>query len=222
MKTQTKIFIVMLTGLIFCFSSACGIKNPAEYFSLSETSTEVNTSSESKEQRSEVAIPETISEQGEYFWNNATVYSVINVSDSKDLQNGQETITLLDERGFNEYAVTYECSDTGEYQGKAEASDHLNDKSPMYQTYYISSNEEVWTIFVINGKIFANPVSYNLQSGLSAPLLISETKELTSYDYQDNLFLELIPDESVAIIKTVETINAETLDKLTIEEINKQ
>ena len=92
----------------------------------------------------------------------------------------------------------------------------------MYQTYYISSNEEVWTIFVINGKIFANPVSYNLQSGLPAPLLISETKELTSYDYQDNLFLELIPDESVAIIKTVETINAETLDKLTIEEINKQ
>ena len=78
---------------------------------------------------------------------------------------------------------------------------------------------DIWTIFVINGVVIANPASFNLESELEAQLLFSETKELTSYDDETNKFYVTIPKETAAIVKTVEKIDAETLDKWTIEEI---
>ena len=52
-------------------------------------------------------------------------------------------------------------------------------------------------------------------------LLISESEELTSYVNEVNKFYVTIPKDSAAIVQTVKKINAETLDKLTLAEINK-
>ena len=108
----------------------------------------------------------------------------------------------------------------GEYVDDTEVAEGSTNKHPMYETSYIAENGDVWTIFVVNGAIFARPVSFNLESELEAELLFSETKEVTSYDDETNKFYVTIPKESAAIVKVVDKIDAETLDKLTVEVIN--
>ena len=199
----------------------CSSEVPVNDSLTSTSEIVVNSSLPNSINQTVVSKPDYISEDGEYFWENASVYEIINPEESKDLLNADEAVSLLSSKGFGSFPITYEYSVQGEYQGKVSVADHSEEKSPMYQTYYISSNEEVWTIYVINGKTFAYPVSFNLQSSLPAELLISETEQLTSYDYSDNLFLIIVPNPDTTIVKTVKDINAETLDKLTIEEINK-
>ena len=72
----------------------------------------------------------------------------------------------------------------------------------------------------MNGTIAANPVFYNEQSELPAQLIITETDSLVSYDSSKNKFYETVPINLALIVKKVDTINAETLEKLTIEEID--
>lgn len=163
--------------------------------------------------------PENPSEADEYYWDNSEVVNVIDAQESNDVPTETEVIAILEERGFVDYPITYEYSIDGEYDEETEVLEGSTDKHPMYQTYYVAENGDVWTIFVINGAIFANPASFNLESELGAQLLFSETKELTSYDDETNKFYVTIPKESAAIVKVVEKIDAETLDKLTIEEI---
>jgi hypothetical protein len=162
--------------------------------------------------------PENPSEKEEYYWNNSEVIDVIDVKNSDNVLNEIEVITLLKERGFADYPITYEYSMDGGYNDETEALETSTDKHPMYQTYYVSKNEELFTICVINGSIIVNPVSFNLESDLETELLISESEELTSYVDEVNKFYVTIPKNSVAIVKIVEKINAETLDKLKIEE----
>lgn len=165
--------------------------------------------------------PENPSTADEYYWNNSEVISVIDAKDSEDVPNETEVIDILNERGFNDYPITYMYSIDGEYNNETEVSNNSVDKHPMYQTYYIDENGNFWTIFIINGDIIANPISFNLESDLAAELLISESEELTSYDNLTNKFYVTIPKESTVIVKTVNEINAEALDKLTMEEISK-
>ncbi|MBQ9910069.1 MAG: hypothetical protein IJM50_00940 [Lachnospiraceae bacterium] len=199
----------------------CKARNQETVAPSGEVETFSNPEIETTISESGISRPEQISEEGGYFWDNATVYEMIEIDDSKEVLKADNTISLLNDRGFGTYPVTYEYSVDGDYLGEVRAGEGSGEKSPMFQTYYISSGKEVWTVFVINGQLFANPVSYNLQSTLSAPMVISESELLTSYDYSDNLYLVLAPDSSTAIVKTVKEINAETLDKLTIEEIDK-
>lgn len=165
--------------------------------------------------------PENPSEEEGYYWDNSEVIDVIDVQKSEDVLTEAEVITLLKERGFANYPITYEYSINGEYNNEAEALDTSTDKHPLYQTYYVSKSEEVFTICVINGSIIAYPASFNLESNLEAELLISESEELTSYVNEVNKFYVTIPKDSAAIVQTVKKINAETLDKLTLAEINK-
>lgn len=163
--------------------------------------------------------PEKPSTADEYYWDNSEVIKVIDAQESNDVPNETEVMSVLKERGFVDYPITYEYSIEGKYGDETEVLEGSTNRHPMYQTYYVTKNGEVWSIFVINGAIFANPASFNLESELKAQLLFAETKELTSYDDETNKFYVTIPKESAAIVKVVEKIDAKTLDKLTIEEI---
>lgn len=163
--------------------------------------------------------PENPSTADEYYWDNSEVIKVIDAQESNDVPNETEVLSVLKERGFVDYPITYEYSIEGKYNDETEVLEGSSDRHPMYQTYYVTRNGDVWSIFVINGAVFANPASFNLESELEAQLLFAETKELTSYDDETNKFYVTIPKESAAIVKVVEKIDAETLDKLTIEEI---
>ncbi|MCF2596032.1 zinc ribbon domain-containing protein [Pseudoflavonifractor phocaeensis] len=156
-----------------------------------------------------------------YYGNNSDIIMEIDVNDSNDVLTESETCTELTGRGFEEYPITTEYSMDGAYSDATNISDNSSNKHPIYQTYYVSSNGDLWTVFVINGSVLANPVSYNLQSGRSVQAIVSETETVMSYDSATNRFYETIPHESALVLITVDKIDAETLDKLTAGEIER-
>ena len=99
---------------------------------------------------------------------------------------------------------------------ETEVQDGSAKKLPMYLNYYVTEKGDVWTIYVINGSVFAYPASYNLES--DREMLVSESAEIVSYDNVTNQFYVTAPDNSI-IIKVVDRIDAETLEKLTMEDI---
>jgi len=165
--------------------------------------------------------PEKPSEADEYYNNNAVVVKIIDANESSDVPTEAEVANILHARGFGNYPITYEYDMGGEYVDQVEITKDVETKRPMYETYYIAECGDVWSIFVINGMIMANPASYNLESKLGVQLLVSESEELTSYDSATNKFYVTIPKETAVIVKTVDKIDAETLNQLTRVEIDK-
>ena len=153
----------------------------------------------------------------EYYGNNSELIEIIPAEESENALNESEVTQLLLNKGFNESPITYDFSITGDYVGKTEISEGSTDIHPMYQTLYLSKNEEVWVIYVINNSVFAYPFSFNMDSNLSVEMLISESENVTSYDDATNQFYITVPHSSEIYIHTVGDINAETLDGLTIE-----
>ena len=160
------------------------------------------------------------SEAESYYMENAEVIEIINVNDSEEVLPETEAISLLEERGFFDCPVTYDYTIGGTYE-PGEGKDNSAVKHPMYNTYYINKNNEAWTIYVINGSVFAYPASFNLESTLGVELIVSESETLISYDGDKNQFIVTKPNETGAIVRVVDKINAETLDMLTIEELGK-
>lgn len=155
----------------------------------------------------------------EYFEDNSQLIDVIEAEKSDDIMTEAEVKVALEERGFVDYPITYEHSINGNRCDETEILEDSAEKHPMYQTIYLSKNGEAWILYVINGKIFANPVDFNLESDLGAQLLVSESQELTSYDEGSNKFYITIPFETECLTIPVDRVAAETLDELTIEKI---
>ncbi|SEQ38571.1 hypothetical protein SAMN02910289_01908 [Lachnospiraceae bacterium RM5] len=168
----------------------------------------------------------TVSESGtisarEYYEQNSTVVDVVDAKESTSVPTEEEAEKLLRDRGFVDFPITVEYDMNGTYLGD-ELSEEKADKSgkyPIYETYFVTDNDDLWSVFVINGKIFANPATFNVDADLPAQILYSETEELTSYDEVSGEFYVTIPKESAVILKVIETINAENLNKLTKEEV---
>lgn len=156
----------------------------------------------------------------EYYKNNSQIISETNAKDSDKVSTEKDIRKNLDARGFHDSSITYEYSMDGQYLESSEISDSSAEKHPMYTTYYVTENGDLWTIMEVNGTIVANPVFYNEQSELPVQLIISETDSIVSYDSAKNKFYETIPNQLTLIVKKVDKINAKTLEKLTIEEID--
>jgi len=151
----------------------------------------------------------------EFYEQNSHIKTAVDVNDSDVVQTEKELCENLSTRGFVDYPVTTEYSMDGVYFDATNISEASSEKHPIYQTYYVTANGEVWTIFIINGSVMANPVSYNMQSGVGVQVIISESETVTSYDSTKNKFYETIPDKSALFVRVVEEINAETLESLT-------
>lgn len=156
-----------------------------------------------------------------FYEEKSTIISEIDANESDAVLTEKEAYNELTVRDFIEYPIETEYSMNGDYNSSTNISNTSTAKHPIYQTYYFSKNGEMWTIFLINGSIMANPVSFNVQSGLSVQVIVSEKDTVTSYDSTVNKFFETIPDKSALIVITVDKIDAETLDRLTIGEIGK-
>lgn len=155
-----------------------------------------------------------------YYEENSQIISEIKAKKSKNVNTEEEVITILRERGFDQYPVESEYLLDGEYYDSESVSEDSDEKHPIYETYYVNEKEEIWIITVINGEIMANPVSYNLQSEKEVETVISETETIMSYDSTTNKFYETIPDTSVLEVIVIDNINADILDTLTIGEID--
>ncbi len=165
------------------------------------------------------ALWEEKTEAEKYYENNSELIEIINVEEAEDVLTETEATSILKGKGFTDYPVTYKYSLSGEYCDEKAALETSNDKHPMYQTFYMSESGDGWTIYVINGETFAYPVSFNLESDLGVELFVATSETVTSYDNITNKFYYNIPHESAAVVEIVDNIDAETLDRLTIEEI---
>lgn len=157
----------------------------------------------------------------------AQVIEIIPAATSPDVMTEAEAKNLLEDRGFRQkldqngapagYPITYDYNISGTYTGETSITSSTTEKHPMYQTMYRSSAGEMWAVYVVNDEVFANPLSFNLEtSGLDAELLVSESEQFTSYDDRTNTFYVNIPKTTSVFTQQVQRIDAETLDGLTI------
>ena len=135
----------------------------------------------------------------EYYKENAEILAEYDAKTSESIQSEKQVSDDLSERGFTQYLVLYEYSIDGTYV-KEQVARNNKKQHPIYQTYYISQADEIWTIIVINGQIIANPVSYNMQSERGVQFIVSESNVITGYDSSNNMFYETIPNESTLMV----------------------
>lgn len=155
----------------------------------------------------------------DFFSQNSKIISSYSAKTSSDVSTEEDTYVMLEERGFSQYSIITEYSMDGNYSSATEIDRLSEEKHPIYQTDYVSGENELWTVFVINGSIMANPVSFNFQSDLPVQVIISEKDTIMSYDSTTNMFFETIPDKSALIVLQIDKIDAKMLDSLTIGEI---
>ena len=159
----------------------------------------------------------------DYYKRTSEIFEEIDVKTSPDVMTEAEVIAFLEDRGFEDVLVTYDYTIDGEYCGETEADSESDVKHPMYQAFYSGEDsEDEWIIYVLGKCIVANPFTYNMKAkNLKAQVLIAESDKILSYDDEKGKYYLNTPKETSATLKTVEAINAETLDKLTAEEIEK-
>lgn len=161
-----------------------------------------------------------MTEKERYYAERGTLVKVIDADKSETVPTEQEATNILEERGFNDFPINYLYDISGNYKNITEISGSNTTSRPMYQTYYISANDEAWAIYVINGDVIAKPLTYNMHSPHEVELLVSESKVIPSYDGETNKFYVWTPGESTAILKTIGRIDAQTLDGITSGEID--
>lgn len=156
----------------------------------------------------------------EFFKENSEIISEVDASTAGRTE--AEAYKNLTDRGFTVMPITVKYAMTGAYSDPVEISSSGTEKHPIYTTYYITEDGSVWSIFEINGAVFANPVSYNLEYEKDVQVMFSETETITSYDSTRNKFYVTKPNETALDVRIVEKIDANTLETLTAREIDKQ
>lgn len=157
----------------------------------------------------------------DYFAETANeVIDKVEASEADTMLTEAEVKALLADRDFTEYPITYKYSVSGEYVGETEVLDNSDAKHPIYETYYVSGDEEsgnqvLWVIAVINRSVFANPASFFFETGYNKEFLVTETEQFISY--YDGYFYVTTPNPSVVFTHKIKVINAAALDNLTID-----
>lgn len=170
--------------------------------------------SKDEEQTEDINMSELTAD--EYYSKTGKVISVKKVTDSKNVISEKGAADLLTERGFTTENIIANCDINGNPIADTEIDSASDKTHPLYSMLYYSESELIWNIYVIDGVVSAYPVSYNLESERSAPLLITETDTVISHDIETNQYYETIPNEKTLITKKIEKINKESLDKFTI------
>ena len=206
-----KKLIIVAVSFVLCVSlTSCG-KKPESVDEPVDVEQEVEGTYELELEPIDVA---------DYLEDMGEVEATFTPNESNEVKDNTEVVDEVEDRGFGEFPVTAAYTMDGEYLGE-DITTIENGKYPFYETYYISNSEELWTINIVNGTITAYPVTYNMESEREVNIIFSETSKLTSYDSVTNTFFEFIPDESVMKVVVVDRVDAETLDKLTKEEIDR-
>ena len=225
-KGKTMMIIVCLTTAgAFCGSiDAEAVEQDEKTMSVSQTVVIGREKTElTAKVRYTVAQSDMQAAAAEYYEENSEeVIAIESAEETEQIFTEKEALTLMAERGFTSYPLTYDYDMDGNYMDEKEASPDSDEKHPMYQTYFVGENASIWSIFIVGRTIIANPVSYNLESDLNAQTLVSESDSLTSYTEMGNKFYHTIPKDSAVILKVVDQITSQKLNELTFEEVISQ
>lgn len=162
-------------------------------------------------------MPENPSKADEYYFSTSDVIKVLKATESESVPTEADVVKILTERGFSGYSVICQYAMDGSFDGKTNASRNSASKHPMYLIYYITGNMQAFTVYVINGDVFAYPVSFSWEAGRK--ILLSESTTLTCYDAETNKFYVTVPHEDNLTLKQINRIDAQTLENLTYEEV---
>ncbi len=158
---------------------------------------------------------------GKYYGEISTIVSVTHVEEADNILSESEVTEMLDSLGIDEYEIEYNYSIDGEYRYDMEAARDSADKHPMYQTYYETEKGDLWSVLVVGDRIIANPAYYNYESDLGVQVIFSEQDTVLSYDYISNSYYETIPKETALKVLKTDKIDAQFMEKMTKEEIDK-
>ena len=160
-------------------------------------------------------IPDINSYLSEY----GRIVGVTPTESSAACESEAQAISTLRERGFTEYPITTRYAMDGTNEDYHEVSENSTARHPIYETYFISEDGAVWTISEINGRVIAFPATYNEEGLWSVRHIVAESDTYLYYDSIDNKFYEIAPDPSKTVIIRVDRIDADTLARLTEEEV---
>lgn len=203
------IFLISICSLIII--SSCSMKGARNQNLVNDNIN--NTSDISRDTKYSVSYPNV----ERYFNDNSSIVSVIRVQDSDNTLSESDAMQLFKDRGFTGYPVTTEYSINGEFNEATEIISSSSSKHPIYQSFYVNSSNELWTILVIDGVIMASPITFNIQHSDHVPVVVSESKEIVSYDSSTNSFYRTIPNESIMDVRIYSQIDSSLLDSLTVE-----
>lgn len=146
--------------------------------------------------------------------------TVINPSKSNDIQSEANAIAFLMGRGFKNLTITADRTIDGQALENYEVSLESQDKHPVYYLSYTTEEGDQWTITVINGSIYAEPVTYNEADESGKKTILTEKETVTVYDSEKNEYIEGTPTEEDGSYRLSETINKELIDSMNAEAIS--
>lgn len=221
-KRAAKLLVLMLLSSVTVFGFS--IRSPAvraEETKEKTVSLSQKITIDGKEQSIRAEVRYSVSDNidaDEYYSQNAEIISVTDAALSETVPTEQEAEALFSDRGFEGYSIQTEYDTDGTAYGEQmNIGSHPDRKHPLYELYYNSEKEMIWTVYLVNGAVYAYPVSYNLVSQRNAPLLVTESDTVMSYDSDSNQYYETIPNKESVITVKVERIDIETLNHLDME-----
>ena len=166
-----------------------------------------------------VPVPEDAIDADEYFEENGKVLHKTDAEKSKKVRNERSVSKMMTQRGFEDLPLEPMYSMDGAYTDNAEIAADGTEKHPVYSAVYTAESGDLWCIYIIGDKVMADPVFYNYYTDPApeVPVMLSESKTVTSYDSVTNQFYETVPDPAVMDVRVVKKIDAETLETLSKE-----
>lgn len=135
----------------------------------------------------------------------------------KDTLTEKEAVSLLKKRGFSDFEITYEYDELGEPVEKITITNPTNNRHPMYDTYYYSDDTGYWSITVVQDKVYAFPFGLLLENEVDHEIILSESKEIKSYDSNDKKYFITIPKKSAVEVRVVKEVNNKALDRFELD-----
>ncbi|MBR4733726.1 MAG: hypothetical protein IK081_13260 [Lachnospiraceae bacterium] len=222
--------LIIVGGIIFFSVLGTRVNSRTKESVQEETEQDASVSSSSKEEKRQVPAETDSAEDEEsyidesleqYLKRTAKIENIISVNDSQTVMTGAEAIKFLSDRGFDGQPIECDFAMDGEYVEGVEVTSESSEKYPEYTTYFEAENGCVWIITVSNGSITAVPISYIIDFDVNLRIVLSESDKMICYDPESNQFFEVIPDKWEYFLVTVPKIDAETLNKMTNEELDK-
>ncbi len=152
-----------------------------------------------------------------YFRENSSIKSVEAVKDSGKSLSEKDAIKELASRGFTDYPVMSSFSISGEYYESFEVSETSDEIHPMYNTYYVNSSGELWSVMIVEDTVMASPAALVLQDDNPRQILVTERDTIVSYDNKDNRFYRTVPNDDALEVHNCDRIDSAQLDSLTLE-----
>ncbi len=153
-----------------------------------------------------------------YYNKYSKVINKVSLEESTDMMSEEEAYDLFQNYGFAECVIISEYTETGEYTEPTEIIPFSSNKHPVYRSDYVDEKGNIFEIYLIDGCLMANPVSFNSKSEDNIKMVVSTAETLKSYDNETKTFYETMPGNSMIRVWEVTDSYIKTLEKLTFEE----